>query len=501
MIRRTLRLLAFVLIGLLGGGLAAFSCSSLRLPFGLTINSPDLFSRGGGKAVAEAELVQRIRVPEGFHISTWFGGIPNNRVLRFTDAGDLLVSSPRTSRIYLLKRDGNGDGKPDGSTILMEGLNDPHGLALRDGYLYVAETDAVLRVKFDAASGTVHGDRERIITGLPGGGNHWRRVIDFGPDGWLYVAVGSSCNVCIEDDPRRAAINRFEPTTWRGEIYATGLRNSAGFDWQPGTDVLYATDNGRDLLGDDFPPCELNRVTQGGFYGWPYANGDKVPDPDFGTDQQKVAQSLAPAFAFGAHNAPLGITFYEGTAFPERYRGAAFVALHGSWNRSTKAGYKVVALFFNPDGTIRQEDFITGFEENENVIGRPTYFAVGPDGALYVSDDYSGAIYRVAYGDKVSGAAGVAVPQRISGDPLAGLDATNRRAAADRGRISWDKHPCAACHMSEGTQAPGLHDLAKKYDINSLADFLRSPQPPMPQFPMSDEERRDLAIYLLERFH
>jgi glucose/arabinose dehydrogenase len=171
-----------------------------------------------------------------------------------------------------------------------------------------------------------------------------------------------------------------------------------GFDWRPGDGALYATDNGRDLLGDDFPPCELDRVAQGGFYGWPFANGDRVPDPDFGAQApDKVAATTPPAHGFGAHTAPLGIAFYRGTAFPKEYRGAAFVALHGSWNRTRKSGYKVVALKFEDGGEIRETDFAVGFEQNEDVIGRPVDVLEGPDGELFVSDDYAGAIYRITY--------------------------------------------------------------------------------------------------------
>ncbi len=220
-----------------------------------------------------------------------------------------------------------------------------------------------------------------------------------GPDGWLYVSIGSSCNVCEERDPRRAAILRYRPDGSGEEIFATGLRNAVGFDWKPDTGELYATDNGRDLLGDDLPPCELNRVVRGGFYGWPYAHGDRVADPDFGRGQeQRIAASLPPVHGFRAHNSPLGIHFVRGTRVPVDYRGAALVALHGSWNRTKKDGYKVVSLHWRPDGAIEERDFAAGFERNEDVIGRPVDVAEGPDGAFYISDDYAGAVYRVVYG-------------------------------------------------------------------------------------------------------
>ena len=182
------------------------------------------------------------------------------------------------------------------------------------------------------------------------------------------------------------------------EIYASGLRNTVGFDWRPGTEELYGTDNGRDLLGNDFPPCELNRIQRGGFYGWPYANGDQVLDPDLGAGHEdRVRASIAPVHAFRAHVAPLGITFVRGDKVPPDYRGAALVALHGSWNRSEKDGYEVVSLHWNERGEITERPFATGFEVDEDVIGRPVDVAEGPDGAFYISDDFAGSIYRVVY--------------------------------------------------------------------------------------------------------
>ena len=239
---------------------------------------------------------------------------------------------------------------------------------------------------------------ERVVDGLPSGGNHWSRTVRFGPDGWMYVSVGSSCNVCVESDERRAAMLRFRPDGSDPQIFATGLRNSVGFDWRPGTDDLYATDNGRDLLGDDFPPCELNLVRSGGFYGWPVANGDRVPDPDLGKGQEeRIAKSIPPAHAFGAHVAPLGIVFLRHPSLPREWRGAALVAQHGSWNRTHKSGYKVVSLHWGENGAIAERDFLVGFEQNENVIGRPVDVAEGADGTIYVSDDYASSIYWVRY--------------------------------------------------------------------------------------------------------
>lgn len=347
-------------------------------------------------SVDARRLASRIRLPDGFAMSVYAADLPGVRVMHFTDTGDLLVSLPVSGRIVWLRKDDDGDGHPDARSDLLTGLNRPHGLDLHDGWLYVAETDAIGRIRFDAKERRLKGTFERFIS-LPGGGNHWSRTIRFGPDGWLYVTVGSDCNVCEEQDKRRAAMLRFPSPGGEGELYATGLRNTVAFDWRPGTDELYGVDNGRDWLGDDFPPCELNRIERGKFYGWPYANGNRVPDPDIGRGHaDEIEASITPVHAFGAHTAPLGIVFLRSPKWRAEYRDAALVALHGSWNRSRKQGYEVVSLHFHRDGTISERPFVTGFEKDEDVIGRPVDVIEGPDGAVYVSDDYAGAVYRIS---------------------------------------------------------------------------------------------------------
>ena len=388
-----------LLIGASALLLTVLACSFL-LPERYAVNFPLRSLILGSEPPPQSEFARRVRVPEGFSIEIFAEGIPNARFLRFTSAGDLLVSSPRESAIFLLARDADGDGRADEVRPLLQGLNRPHGMDFRGEWLYVAEMGAIKRVRYDAAQRTTRGELETVVADLPRGGGHRTRTLRFGPDGGMYVSVGSSCNVCIEKDARRAAILRYELDGTGEELYATGLRNAVGFDWQPETGALYATDNGRDLLGDDFPPCELNHVERGGFYGWPFANGDRVPDPEFGSGNvDRVRTSRPPAHGFIAHTAPLGITFYRGQAFPPRYRGAAFVAQHGSWNRTRKSGYRVVLLEWDAaSGAFRESDFALGFELDEDVIGRPVDVLDGPDGALYISDDYAGAVYRVAYG-------------------------------------------------------------------------------------------------------
>jgi len=437
---------------------------------------------------------ERLQLVPGYSLGRFAEELDQVRFLRVTARGDLLASQSRAGKVVLLLRDADGDGRADGRRVLLDGLHRPHGMDVHEGWLYVAETDAIGRVRFDPQAGEITGNFERIVRGLPGGGNHWSRTLRFGPDGWMYVSIGSSCNVCEEKDARRATIVRYRADGSGEEIFARGLRNSVGFDWRPGTGELFATDNGRDLLGDDFPPCELNRIEAGGFYGWPYANGDRVRDPDLGEGRDaELAATRPPAHGFRAHTAPLGIVFLRHPVHGE-YRGAALVALHGSWNRSRKDGYAVVSLHWDADGTIRERDFLTGFERDEEVIGRPVDVVEDAAGVIYVSDDHAGVIWRIARGSAPS--ASQAPTPSAKRKPLA-LDPQ----AVERGRLLWETHACASCHdparAAPGIVARPLAGLSARHDPDSLAALLETPPPPMPVFPLSPEERGDLARYLL----
>jgi glucose/arabinose dehydrogenase len=503
------RIVARGAVGLLVAAALAVGACRWLLPERYAVNAPLgqlLFGRGGEPPPPDA-VGGLLEVPAGFAVSLWATDLPNARFLRFTSAGDLLVSTPRSGRVLLVERDADGDDRADGVRVLLEGLDRPHGIDLHDGWLYVGETGAVARVRFDPEARRAEGALERVVTGLPTGGNHWTRTVRFGPDGWMYVSVGSSCNVCVESDPRRAALLRFRPDGGEGEIFATGLRNAVGFDWRPASGELYATDNGRDLLGDDFPPCELNRVERGGFYGWPFANGNRVPDPDQGAGRDdEIAASIPPAHAFRAHNAPLGITFLRSERWPDAYRDAALVALHGSWNRTRKDGYRVVSLHWGPDGRIEERAFLTGFLRDDDAIGRPVDVAEGPDGAVYVSDDYAGAIYRVHLGngdDERRWAAAAPAAHARPADPLAALPPDERAPARQRGKALYEQHRCARCHEPERAD-PGVvavplpaDRLRARYELGALADYLLAPTPPMPAFPLEAAERRDLAAFLL----
>jgi len=363
---------------------------AVNFPLGTTTVNPD-------------NLQSRIQLPAGFSFVIYADDIPNARELRLTERGDLLVATPNRNQILLLTEDENGDGRYDKKKVLFEKLNAPNGMDFytdneQRSWLYVAEQDAIGRVQFDHQRGELMGNYERIVTNLPGGGNHWKKSLRFGPDGLMYVTFGSSCNVCIEKDRRRATMMRYQPDGKGEEIYASGLRNSEGFDWSPADGALYATDNGRDMLGDDFPPCEFNKIEQGDFYGWPFANGNNIPDPDYGKGREKeIANAISPVHDFRAHNAPLGMAFLRYKNLPADYQHAALVALHGSWNRSQKDGYKVVSLHWQADGSIQEKDFMSGFLKDDKVIGRPAEIIESQRGDIFIADDYAGAIYRVRY--------------------------------------------------------------------------------------------------------
>lgn len=502
--RRWLKILVVSVAAVFGG------CAVLRqlLP---PINAPimnSLFGWGGDAPEAD-EVGRRLRVPAGYQISL-YAVVPGARMMVATPRGDLLVSLPRAGKVALLARDRNDDGLPDTTRDLLTGLSRPHGLALSpDGWLYVGEASSVARVRFDVGTGEIRGAPETIVTGLPEGGNHWSRNVGIGPDGMLYVTVGSSCNVCVEEDEKRAAMLRYAADGSGYALHARGLRNAVDFAWQPGTGDLYATDNGRDLLGDDFPPCELNRVVPGGDYGWPVANGDRVPDPDFGGGQaERIAASIPPAFDFNPHNAPLGIAFLTHPTLPAADRGKALVALHGSWNRTAKDGYKVVALRWDGGGRIASEDFVTGFVDGDAVFGRPVDVVEAPNsGTIFVSDDYAGAIYAIRRQGALAapgGAAAAASVAAAASDPFAGIAEPERAALAAAGEAHWNAHGCAACHIAEGAE-PGmvtreLTGLAARYDVPALVAFFAAPTPPMPAPPLDESARRELAVYVLQRF-
>ncbi len=454
---------------------------------------------GSGIETPQESTVQaRYQVPEGFTLGIFARDLGNVRFIEFTDGGDLIATRPRTNHVLIL-RDTDNDGVADEEEILFDDLYRPHGIDFLGDYLYIAESTGVVRVKFDHETGKTVGDYERVISGLADVGNHWTKSIRFGPDGLLYLSSGSTCNVCIEEDDQRATITRYNPDGSGEERFATGLRNSVGLDWAPFDNQLYATDNGRDLLGDDYPPCELNKVEQGKFYGWPYVNGFGDLDPDFG-DEQKLAESTSPVHGFRAHNAPLGMRFMTAESWPNDFKDSALVALHGSWNRSDYDGYSVVSLHRNEDGTFEERDFLSGFELDGDVLGRPVDVAQGPDDCAYISDDFGGAIFRVCYGQEqaVATLTQEAAPSETG---LEHIDAEQLQALQATGEQLYRTRGCVACHTLKTDDIPvGLKPLtavADKYNVESLSEFYKTPTPPMPPVLLNEEDELAMSAYLL----
>ncbi|MBB5295114.1 sorbosone dehydrogenase family protein [Deinococcus metallilatus] len=337
-----------------------------------------------------------LKAPDGFKVTVFSEGFKQPRFMAVAPNGDVFVSDPGAGTVTVLP-DQNKNGVADGKTVFASGLNRPHGLAFHDGFLYVANTDGVVRFAYQPGQREASGAPQKLLS-LPSGGGHWTRTVVFGPDGKMYVATGSSCNVCEESNSHRASVWVYDADGTNGKPYATGLRNPVGLEWYGGT--LYATNNGRDMLGDNLPPEGFYKLRAGGFYGWPYcytteAGQPQVWDKDFGKKSAAVCQDAIPAFALTtAHAAPLGLAFYDGKTFPDKYRGQMFAALHGSWNRSTKSGYKVVTV--NPE-TGQVADFLTGFLSGQRTLGRPVDLVVAQDGALLLTDDDTGRIWRIQY--------------------------------------------------------------------------------------------------------
>ena len=323
-------------------------------------------------------------------------------MLTFSPGGVLVVSESGEGKVVALP-DSRHAGKAERTVTLLEGLSEPHGLAFYEGKLYVAENDKVRRYDWDETK--LRATNPKTITDLPNGGGHSTRTLLF-HGGKMYVSVGSSCNVCVEKDPRRAAVMEFNPDGSDQKIFARGLRNAVGMAVNPKTDSVWVTVNGRDWLGDDLPPETVYDLgNDGGDAGWPYCYGDRVPDPNFtkpGDDRCKTV--LEPKVQMQAHSAPLGLAFYEGSQFPAEYQNNMFVAFHGSWNRSVPTGYKVVRVKLDDKGQPRggAQDFITGFIASGETkkgrwMGRPVGIVFGADGTMYLSDDSGGRIYRVTW--------------------------------------------------------------------------------------------------------
>jgi glucose/arabinose dehydrogenase len=349
--------------------------------------------RGCGAATP----LESIRLPKGFSISLFAGEVEGARSLTLGEKGTVFVGTRDAGRVYALV-DGNRDGTADRVVTIAEGLEMPNGVAFREGALYVAEVSRILR--YDGIEGRLDNPPEPVVVrgDFPTKTHHGWKFIAFGPDGLLYVPVGAPCNVCESDDGRFASITRMRPDGNGFEVFARGIRNTVGFSWHPVTGDLWFTDNGRDMLGDDFPPDELNRAPRPGMhFGFPYRHGAGSSDPEFGTRAPAV-DFVPPVRTLGAHVASLGMRFYTGKLFPPEYRGRVFIAEHGSWNRSSPVGYRLTTVALDGDRAVAYEPFAEGWLQGTTAWGRPVDLLVMPDGALLVSDDRAGAVYRITWG-------------------------------------------------------------------------------------------------------
>lgn len=345
---------------------------------------------------AEA-LLSEIKLPPGFRIALYTDQTPNARSLALGENGTVYVGSMEEGKVYAV-RDRDGDGKADQVQVLAENLNMPNGVAYVDGDLYVAEIPRILKFKDIGRQVSNPPKPEVVFDRYPEDVHHGWKYLRVGPDGKLYAPVGAPCNVCFSEKDIYATLTRLDKDGSNFEIYARGIRNTVGFDWHPETKELWLNENGRDWMGDDMPPDELNHAPKPGLhFGFPHCHGKDIVDPSFGKGTS-CAKFESPAWTYPAHVAPLGMRFYTGKQFPAEYRGQLFVAQHGSWNRSAPVGYRVVMVEFRGGKPVNDKIFAEGWlRPNGEVLGRPVDVLEMPDGALLVSDDKAGAIYRVVY--------------------------------------------------------------------------------------------------------
>ncbi|MDJ0941400.1 MAG: PQQ-dependent sugar dehydrogenase [Woeseiaceae bacterium] len=342
-------------------------------------------------AASAAVDLDDIRMPPGFEIEV-YAEVPNARSLAMGDDGVVYVSNRRASAIYAIVP---GPGNRNRVVEIADDLKTPNGIAYKDGDLYVAEIDRVLRYRGIGSRLADAPEPEVLDIDLPSKRHHGWRYIGFGPDGKLYVSIGAPCNVC--DEEGFAVIERMNVDGSEREMIAQGVRNSVGFTWHPDTGELWFTDNGRDMLGDDLPACELNKVSvKGEHFGFPYCHQGDLLDDEYGRGMN-CADYTPPVQNLGPHVAPLGMKFYTGDMFPAEYTGQAFIAEHGSWNRSKKIGYRITRVEFEEGQAVAYETFADGWLDGETTLGRPVDLLVLEDGSMLVSDDFDNKIYRISY--------------------------------------------------------------------------------------------------------
>ncbi len=363
--------------------------------FVLTFLLAGLAVFGTADSVADERLAT-IRLPDGFVIEP-FADVPNARQMAWGEQGTLFVGTRRDGRVFAVT-DGDGDGRGERVREIASGLQMPSGVAFHDGALYVGAVSTILR--FDDIESRLDNPPAPVVVTdrLPSDQHHGWKVLGFGPDGLLYAPVGAPCNVCRVDG-YYGSVLRMRPDGSEIKVYARGVRNSVGLAWHPVTGELWFTDNGRDHLGDDLPPCELNRAREAGLhYGFPFCHAGTLRDPNLGGDGE-CADAEPPAQALGPHVAPLGLAIHSGTNLPDSYRGAVFIAEHGSWNRTRKIGYRITVVRLADDHrtALGYETFADGWLKNERAWGRPADVLEAPDGSLMVSDDRAGKVYRIRY--------------------------------------------------------------------------------------------------------
>jgi glucose/arabinose dehydrogenase len=350
-----------------------------------------------GAGIGTSKLpLEKLKLPAGFKISIYAENVENARSMCLTPGGTVFVGTRSAGKVFAL-RDNNGDGVADQQFLIAKGLNMPNGVAFRNGSLYVAEVSRILRFD-DIESKLANPPAPTVVYDkYPTDEHHGWKFIAFGPDGKLYVPVGAPCNICEPENPVYCSITRLNADGTGMEVVQRGVRNTVGFGWHPVTKELWFTDNGRDMMGDEMPNCELNRATADGqHFGYPYCHQGDTPDPKF--NKRPCTDFVQPAAKMGPHVAPLGFEFCTATSkWPAAWHNTVIVALHGSWNRSKKSGYNLTLVRLDPQSkVISTEPFITGWlEADENVWGRPVDLEWMPDGSLLVSDDYADVIYRI----------------------------------------------------------------------------------------------------------
>jgi len=337
-----------------------------------------------------------LTLPTSFNISIYADEVPGARSMTLSPTGILFVGTRGEGKVYAIV-DTNKDFKADKIFTIAEDLNMPNGVAFKNGSLFVAEVDRILRYNnienklSDPPNPTILFDK------FPDKTHHGWKFIRFGPDGKLYVPVGAPCNICLSNDKIFATITRMNIDGSNFEIFANGIRNSVGFDWNPITNELWFTDNGRDMLGDDIPPDELNRApVKGLHFGYPFFHGNNISDPEYGQGKNSN-DYITPVQELGPHVASLGMRFYTGNMFPAEYKNQIFIAEHGSWNRSEKIGYRITVVKLVDNKPVSYTPFVTGWLQGNTVKGRPVDLQIMPDGSMLVSDDYSDVIYRISY--------------------------------------------------------------------------------------------------------